>query len=136
MAQLVVRARSRWWPALALGVTIPASLACGAREPLGLDAGLEIHVARGPIQPVAVEGQANTAPVAGATLRITSQRDGTAVSAQTDEQGVARLALESGTFEVRVLTCPGALRVAPPSTVPVTAGSLAVVRLECDTGIR
>ena len=130
-------ARGRWWPALILGATIPASLAaCGVTEPVGLDSGLEIHVARGPIQPVARQGEANTAPVPGATLRVTNQRDGAAVSARTDEQGVARLALESGTFEVRVVTCPGARHVPRPSTVTVTAGSVAVVRLECDTGIR
>ncbi len=113
-------------------------VACSGTTILGTDpgTGLIVTVRKGPIQPVAREGEENTAPVAGATVRIRLLASGERLTVTTGSDGRISTLLNPGAYEVRVVECPGALALPGPDTTLVVPGGFALVHLECDTGIR
>ena len=98
--------------------------------------GVTVEVRRGPITPVTLEGVDNTAPVAGAVVRVADLRGSERGRGVTDGGGLASVTVAAGSYQATVVTCPGAMAVPAPASVTVTAGVLTQVRLECDTGIR
>lgn len=113
-------------------------VACAGATILGTDpgTGLIVTVRKGPIQPVAREGEENTAPVAGATVQIRLLDAGGRLTVTTGSEGRISTLLKPGAYEVRVVECQGALALPDPDTTLVVPGGFALVRLECDTGIR
>lgn len=93
-----------------------------------------IEVRKGPISPVVMDGDSNSAPVEGA--RVTLRSGLVTRSYRTDAAGTALAEISPGTYEVRVTECPGALALPAPETVTVAAGGDTRIQLECDTGIR
>lgn len=116
--------------------------ACTACEssPFGFDVeatgSLVATVVRGPTSPVEHEGDWSYEPVQGARVSARPAFGGVTRDASTDFTGTARLRVPAGTWQVSVMTCPGALGTPVAQTVDVQAGAGAVVRFECDTGIR
>ena len=110
----------------------------GSSEPLASDTGVSVLVARGPIDPVEVEGQAtNSAPVAGARVLVDRLGNGDAEEATTGDDGVARILLAPGTYTISVTECPGAMSLPKEdATITVMAGAFTSTSLVCDTGIR
>ncbi len=128
--------RGRW----VLGVVIVATLlliACGSSI-LGTDpdTGFDILVTRGPIQPVAREGEDNSAPVGDATVRIRRTDGPGDARVRTDEDGTVRALLIPGTYRVEVRDCPGAMSLPSPQDAVVSPGELTSLEFSCDTGIR
>jgi hypothetical protein len=107
--------------------------ACGQ----GLDptTGIAVAVRRGPISPVERPGVDNTAPVVGASVAVL-RAGHLFATATTDSAGTAAVPAPVGSYEVALVTCPGAMALPGPVSVTVSAGLLAAARLECDTGIR
>src|SRR5687767_15577310 len=70
--------------------------------PLALDTGLEINVLKWPTQPVAREGERDTAPVSGAVVLVESLAGGSTRRATTDSAGIARVQAAPGTHRVSV----------------------------------
>lgn len=93
-----------------------------------------IEVRKGPISPVVMDGESNSAPVEGA--RVTLRSGLVQRSYRTDATGAALAQISPGTYEVRVTECPGALALPAPETVTVAPGGDTRIQLECDTGIR
>jgi hypothetical protein len=123
-------------PALvALAVAVAA--ACGGSI-IGVDpsTGLSVVVLRGPIQPVAMEGESNSEPVEGAVVRVRGLDRGGSTEGRTGVDGSVLLLLQPGSYEVEVRNCPRALLLPSPDTVEVRAGFTETIALECDTGIR
>lgn len=100
------------------------------------DTGFSLLVVKGPIQPVVREGEVNTAPVAGAVVRIRDQRSAGEARVRTAADGRARVSLRAGSYRVDVIECPGALLLPPPVGASVVPGSLTELEFDCDTGIR
>jgi len=111
--------------------------ACGSSI-VGSDpgTGVRVLVLRGPIQPIAREGEVNDEPVPGAVIRVQEMDGGGETSAVTDVDGTARVLLLPGAYRIDVTECPGALSLPGPETVDVTEGSMSAIELDCDTGIR
>lgn len=111
--------------------------ACGASI-LGVDptTGLSVVVSRGPLQPVAMEGETNDEPVPGAAVRISATEGGGAEEVRTGTDGTARILVRPGRYRVKVTECPGALALPGDAVIDVEVGSFAPVALSCDTGIR
>lgn len=121
---------------VALGAALAAA-GCGTSiagsDP---DTGLDVTVLRGPIEPVAMEGEENSEPVPGARVRVTALGASGRVEGFTGSGGTAGFTLRPGAYEVEVLECPGALALPPPVEVTIVDGSRVPLSLECDTGIR
>ena len=100
------------------------------------DTGFSLLVVKGPIQPVSREGEENTAPVAGAVVRIRDGRSAAEARVRTAADGRARVSVRAGFYRVAVIECPGALALPPPVDASVVAGSLTELEFDCDTGIR
>lgn len=100
------------------------------------DTGIELQVTRGPIQPVAREGESNEAPVEGAVVEVRATVGDGRLSVVTDAAGLGRAMLRPGAYRVRVTDCPGAMSLPAEELVTVTAGRLETTTLSCDTGIR
>ena len=116
-----------------------ALAACyGSTEPLPGDTGVRVLVAKGPIDPVEVEGQPrNTAPVPGARVVVRTVDGDGVEDATTDDEGIARLLLAPGSYTIVVTSCPGTMSLPKESaTVVVVSGEFAFAELVCDTGIR
>jgi hypothetical protein len=113
-------------------------IACAtAEEPLSPDTGIEVHVLKGPLQPVAQEGEPDTAPVVGALVSIAPAAGGRVRQGTTDTAGVVRVLVPAGTHRVSVEVCPGTMSLPKlVETVIVSAGTFAATTLVCDTGIR
>ena len=94
-----------------------------------------VSVTRGPIQPVAQEGELNEEPVGGAVVLVRASSGGSA-EAVTGADGTAVLRLLPGSYRVAVTECPGALTLPGDAQVIVTEGRMESVALSCDTGIR
>lgn len=111
--------------------------ACGASI-LGVDpaTGLSVAVSRGPLQPVAMDGEINDEPVPGAAVRISATGGGGAEEIRTDSDGTARILVKPGRYRVTVTDCPGSLALPGDAVIDVNVGSFAAVALSCDTGIR
>lgn len=124
--------------AAVLGALAVVTGACApGATPLDPATGVEVQVLRWPTQPVARDGENDTAPVAGAVVVVQRAVGGAAARAVTDSTGTARVPLPPGAYRVSVTTCPGAMSLPrEPAEVSVTAGSLAAATLLCDTGIR
>ena len=118
--------------ALGLAVLIGCSDSIVGDDP---DTGLTVSVFKGPIQPVAREGEDNSAPVADALVRVTAPGGGH-VEERTGPAGSVRINLAPGNYIVEVRECPGALSLPGPEETEVRSGLLADVLLMCDTGIR
>lgn len=105
---------------------------------LGLDpgTGFDILVTRGPIRPVAREGEDNSRPVERALVHI-ERTDATGnTRVHTDAEGKALAALVPGEYRVEVRECPGAMSLPSVASSSVQAGHLTVLEFSCDTGIR
>lgn len=100
------------------------------------DTGLNILVTRGPIRPVAREGEDNSAPVQDALVRIRRTDGSGDTGVRTGADGVVVVPVVPGTYRVEVRECPGALALPDPISVTVVAGELATLAFDCDTGIR
>jgi len=96
---------------------------------------IAVEVMKSPIRPVAREGEDNSAPVAGALVRVRAEGGGQ-LDRRTDAGGIARIPLAPGRYEVEVRECPGAMSLPSPEPVVVTAGHEEPLTLVCDTGIR
>lgn len=120
---------------LVLVVLIAALGACDGVLGDDPSTGLEVSVTRGPIEPVAREGEPNSAPVQNARVRIEAV-DGGSAEFRTNGNGRVRAPLVPGEYAVTVETCPGAISLPRPAAATVVRGSIAPVDLECDTGIR
>ena len=114
-----------------------AATACGSSI-LGTDVetGIEVLVMRGPLRPVAMEGEVNEEPVRGATVRVRGATGGGGAEAVTSADGLVALSLLPGEYRVDVIVCPGALSLPGEAPVSVEQGSIAAITLNCDTGIR
>ena len=101
--------------------------------------GIQGQVTRGPISPVAQQGQANTAPLPGVVVTILNT-SGTEATRQTaDSQGNYKIGLAAGTYQVQGLAPNGSQNFpSPPApqTVTVTAGQFVTANLSYDMGIR
>ena len=118
-----------------LSATLVAAVSTACTAALSPDARtIAIAVRRGPIAPVGQPGVDNTAPVAGAEIRIRSGGR-TIATTSTDTAGRASVTVEPGSYTADVTRCPGAMSLPAPEpfAVPLAPGGL---RLECDTGIR
>jgi hypothetical protein len=119
----------------ALALVVSATSGCdgfSAEAGTGL---MRVEVRRGPLQPVAREGEEDSAQVANA--RVVVRAGGRALrSGRTDTQGQLQLMLAAGVYTVEVTDCPGALSLPAPEEVGVSAEGRTDVTLECDTGIR
>lgn len=100
------------------------------------DTGFSLLVVKGPIQPVAREGEENSAPVAGAVVRIRDGGSAAEARVRTAANGRARVSVRAGFYSVDVVECPGALALPPPVGASVVAGRLTELEFDCDTGIR
>jgi hypothetical protein len=100
--------------------------------------GLLIHVRESPIAPVAIEGQDNSAPLAGATVEIQRLTGGTVGSAVSDSHGEISIRLAPGTYRLVAQPIGDARLPAPPGPAQVTVPTVgtAVATLDYDTGIR
>ena len=95
-----------------------------------------VSVWKGPIQPVAMEGQENSAPVAGAVILV-ERVDGSGSSRiTTGAEGRITANFRPGAYAVTVEECPGAMVLPEPVGAVVISGGFALVRFDCDTGIR
>jgi hypothetical protein len=99
--------------------------------------GIDLLTMAGPTCPVQQEGQLCERPISARVL----VRDGggtVVTTVQTGADGRARVPLPPGTYRVEAQSGGGAsLPRAPlPTTVTVTAGAFASVRVDYDTGIR
>jgi hypothetical protein len=105
---------------------------------LGADpgTGFDILVTRGPIQPVAREGEDNSSPVQGALVHIARTDASGDTRVHTDAEGRALAALVPGNYRVEVRECPGAMSLPAAAAASVQAGRLTVLEFSCDTGIR
>jgi hypothetical protein len=108
-----------------------------AGGPLDPNTGIEVQVLKGPIQPVAREGERDTAPVAGAVVIAETTSGRETRKGTTDSAGLVRIQVPPGAYVVSVETCPGTMSL-PKQTEPVSvsSGSFAAATLVCDTGIR
>ncbi|MDH3735128.1 MAG: carboxypeptidase-like regulatory domain-containing protein [Gemmatimonadota bacterium] len=124
-------------PRLMLAFVVLAIPACTASI-TGDDpsTGLSITVLKGPIQPVAREGEDNSAPVEDATVRIRSSDGGGDAERRTGPDGSTRIPLKPGSYRIEVRECPGTLTLPTPEQADVQRGSLTPVVMMCDTGIR
>ncbi len=118
--------------AVALAMAGCGSSISGADPATGIDA----IVLRGPIVPVAREGENDTAPVAGARVRVRATDGDGSAAATTGPAGRTRFDLRPGSYEVEVMVCPGALGLPEATPVALTVGTRMEVTLVCDTGIR
>jgi hypothetical protein len=112
-------------------------IACGSSI-LGTDpdTGFDILVTRGPIQPVAQEGEDNSAPVGDAVVRIRRTDGSGDARVRTEEDGTVRVLLIPGVYRVEVRDCPGAMSLPSPLDGTVNQGELTPIEFSCDTGIR
>ena len=101
---------------------VAAAAGCGTSI-LGGDptTGVAVSVTRGPIQPVAQEGELNEEPVGGAVVQVRASSGGSA-EAVTGADGTAVLRLLPGSYRVAVTECPGALTLPGDAQVIVTEG--------------
>ena len=115
---------------------VPLLAGCGSSI-LGDDpaTAIAVSVRKSPIQPVPREGEDNSAPVAGALVRVRAEGGGQ-LDRRTAADGTVRVPLAPGRYEVEVRECPGALALPPPAAVSVTRGHEEALTLMCDTGIR
>jgi len=120
----------------ALLLSVSAFWGC-AKDILGSDpsTGLVVSVSKGPIQPVAREGEDNSAPVDGAVVFIEATSGGD-TTLKTDADGSFHVLLKPGDYVVTVQVCPGTMALPDPVPATVRDGSMIDVSLECDTGIR
>ena len=131
-------ARYRQSALLSWALLLSASAISGcAKDILGSDpsTGLAVTVRKGPIQPVAREGEDNSAPVDGAVVFIEAASGGDA-TLKTDADGTFHVLLKPGDYVVTVQVCPGTMALPDPVPATVRDGSMIDVSLECDTGIR
>lgn len=130
------RRRVAWTMGLAL-VTATWLTAC-TESIVGTDpdTGLDILVTRGPIQPVAREGEDNSAPVEDALVLIRRTDASGEIRVRTSGDGKAIALLVPGDYRVEVRECPGALSLPDPIAASVAAGELRALSFSCDTGIR
>ena len=122
-----------------LACVLVAMLAAGCDASITGDdpsTGLVVTVSKGPTQPVAREGENNSAPVEDAAVRVTLVGSGGRIESRTDAEGVVRFALRPGRYGVEVRECPGALALPAPDEAEVRSGELTPISLVCDTGIR
>jgi hypothetical protein len=112
------------------------ALACADGRTGPGNATLEVVVTRGPLNPAVREGDVDSAPVPGARVEVAAAGGRAVARAETDANGVARIALDGGRYTVAVRTCPGAMSLPAAETVEVLDGAGATVALSCDTGIR
>lgn len=122
----------------ALPWTIPLLVATGCSQAIlgdDPDTGLEVEVHRGPLNPVEIQGEPNSAPVADASVEV-RRVEGGRTRVRTDADGLVRVPLAPGDYVVEVLSCPGSLVLPEPGEATVEAGFLTALRLDCDTGIR
>jgi len=115
-----------------LGFALLAA-ACTTDPVDGVD--LTISVRKAPIAPVEMPGVDNSAPVDGAEVRVLQDMARMRVM-HTGRDGLVTTVLEAGTYQVRVVTCPGTVALPPPATVTLSTDGPDQVALTCDTGIR
>ncbi len=124
-----------WWGIVALAALVVSSCTPSILGP-DPDTGLSLLVVKGPIQPVVREGEVNSAPVAGAVVRIRDAGSTAETRVRTASDGRARISLRAGFYQVDVVECPGALALPPSVDTSVVAGRLTELEFDCDTGIR
>lgn len=123
---------------IALLMAAGAGSACSSTAIIGGDTGtgMIVRVFRGPIQPVAMEGEDNSAPVSGAVIVVEALNSGGRETLRTGSDGRVSANFRPGPYLITVTECPGALTLPEPEEAVVIAGGFALVRLDCDTGIR
>lgn len=100
------------------------------------DTGFDILVTRGPIQPVAREGEDNSRPVEGALVHIERIDASGDTRVRTGLDGRVLAALVPGDYRVEVRECPGAMVLPSAAVASVEAGQMTALDFSCDTGIR
>ncbi|MFV1986852.1 MAG: hypothetical protein ACC682_06205 [Gemmatimonadota bacterium] len=125
-----------WTIALLTLVGLAGGAGCGASI-VGndFDTGLTVLVLRGPIEPVATEGEPDSEPVEGATVRIRGV-DGGSTEVRTRSDGTVVVLLLPGRYDVEVRDCPNAMSLPAPAAVDIVAGRIETIAFDCDTGIR
>lgn len=103
-----------------------------------LSSGIAGEVRRGPIAPVAHEGEENTAPQAGATIVVKTSQGAVLGYVLSDQEGSFLVALAPGDYILEPRTVAGTLDFGAPApqSVTVLANLVAHVQIEYDTGIR
>src|SRR6266446_5724255 len=96
--------------------------------------GLEGVITISPIQPGPTrEGVPSSAPLANATFEVANEK-GMLISFTTDAQGHFQISLVPGHYTISQRGKTG-IRRCGPYDVDVTAGKMATVEWECDTGM-
>ena len=99
------------------------------------ESGLEGVITISPIQPgPSREGVPSSAPLANATFDVANEK-GMLTSFTTDAQGRFRISLAPGHYAISQRGKSG-IRPCGPFDVDVTAGKMATVQWECDSGLR
>ncbi len=135
-------ARRRTWRRVPwiIGLVLAGASWLGACAPsiLGTDpaTGFDVLVTRGPIRPVATEGENNSSPVEGALVHIERTDASGDTRIRTDAEGRVIAALVPGEYRVEVRECPGAMSLPSAVASSVQAGHLTMLEFSCDTGIR
>ncbi len=120
---------------LLIGVGVIASSNAGARAVLS---GIQGQVTEGPIRPLDIDGQPNSAPLAGVVVVV--KQNGVEVARQTtDKNGDYKISVAPGAYQVVRQRVSGSFRFPRPpaaQTATVTASQYTTVNLSYDTGIR
>ena len=94
-------------------------------------------VLQGPVRPVVIEGEEDTAPLADAPLEIRHESGPIAATATSGTDGTFLVTLAPGTYVVVAKSLSaGWPKPPPPQTLTVPANGVARARIEYDTGVR
>jgi hypothetical protein len=121
--------------AVALAGCVPAS------SPPALLGTVEAHLVAGPVCPVETlppDPGCAPRPVVGAVV-VVSPSDGREIAVATgtsDVNGIVRLQVAAGSYIVTAGSVAGLMGMPPPTPVTVQSGTVSLVTLEYDTGIR
>ena len=91
-----------------------------------------------PVDPVEIEGQPSAGrPIGGARIVVLDAQGDETAAATTEEDGTARILLAPGSYELRVVECPGAMSGPKENAMAtVSAGAFTAIAFTCDSGIR
>ena len=95
-------------------------------------------VLRGPVRPVTLEGEEDTAPLADAPIEVRDESGAVAAIAMSGQDGTFRLALAPGNYTLVARPLSTGRWPKPPvaQQLKVRPHLVARVRLEYDTGVR
>ena len=127
----LVRVMGAFFLPLALAAT-----GCGNGTFAPGNAGLEVTVHKGPLQPVVMEGEENSEPVSNALVEVRAFGRTARYTTRTDGFGKGIFYIQPGGYIVTVLECGEGLVLPAPETVTIQNGAISDLYFECDTGIR